>query len=832
MTKQFFASLFLFLFSSGYGNAEQDNPIDNTESSALSEATEKPELERLKQPIQRTGTPVQLITPSEIQANVNTNGNVYSKKGESQKTLSPYFYVPSESANVESFPLKKTEVEVDVTGVIADVNIRQVYKNNGKKTIEAIYTFPMSTRAAVHDMQLTIGKRVIQADVQTKEEARQTYEKAKKSGKSASLLEQQRPNVFQMNVANIRPGDEIIVDLQYTELLVPSDQTYEFVFPTVVGPRFSNTLIADATKDESWVENPYLQKGGSGVATVDIDVNIQAPFPVRLVKSPSHDVDIDYSSAEEVDIGIANAPQNRDFILQYQLAGKQISSGLMTYEGDDENFFMAMIEPPAKPTKEDVLPREYIFIIDVSGSMSGFPLDISKGILNEMLENLREQDYFNVLLFAGGSLVLSPSQSIPVTEENIERVQKWLGTLRGGGSTQLLPAMNTALKLPQREGVSRTMAVITDGYVSVERKAFDLIKNNLGDSNLFAYGIGSGVNRHLIEGMARTGKGEAFIVTSKSDAFEQGARFANYILNPVLTDIAFDFDGIEVYDVSPIEQPDVFADRPIVVYGKYKGKAKGSLTISGVRSDGKYEQTLSFADATSGEENDALALLWARNKIAEFDDYSGLFNDIRGKTEVIQLGLKYNLMTQYTSFVAVDKIKRANGKYKVVKQPLELPENVSENAVPKSSGHQVGSSGYSGSYGSASGRGKSAKPNRIVLGGSRSRSPSYYSASTPVITGSLDRSIINKSIKRRLSQIRYCYTRELSKKPTLSGKITFKIVIGKDGIVRKVSVKKTTMPEEGGTAVANCIKKQIKRITFPTDTGITIVTYPFLFTQK
>ena len=829
MTKQFSASFFLFSISIGYGNAGEDNLTENTEQSTLLNVTENSEIERLYKSIQRTGTPVQLITPEEIQANVTTSGNVYSKQGAPEKTLSPYFYVPSESASVESFPLKKTEVEVDVTGVIADVNIRQVYQNNGKDAIEAIYTFPMSTRAAVHDMQLTIGKRIIQAEVQTKKEARETYENAKKSGKSASLLEQKRPNVFQMNVANILPGDEIVVDLQYTELLVPVEQTYEFVFPTVVGPRFSNTLASNATEDESWIENPYLRQGDSGRATVDIDINIQAPFPVRLVKSPSHDVDIDYVNEKKVDIGLSNAPQNRDFVLQYRLAGEQISSGLMTYEGDEENFFMAMIEPPAKPTTEDVLPREYIFIVDISGSMSGFPLDISKGILNEMLENLREEDYFNVLLFAGGSLVLSPNQSIPVTEENIQLVQKWLSNLHGGGSTQLLLAMKTALQLPQREGVSRTMAVITDGYVSVERKAFDLIKNNLGDSNLFAYGIGSGVNRHLIEGMARTGKGEAFIVSSKTDAYEQGARFANYILNPVLTDIEFDFDGIEVYDVSPVEQPDVFAARPIVVYGKYKGKAKGSLTISGVRSDGEYQQTLSFTDASGGEENDALALLWARNKIAEFDDYKGLFNDTRGEQEVIQLGLQYNLMTQYTSFIAVDKIKRANGKYKVIKQPLEMPKNVSETFASTSSGY--GAKSVKRSRGSRSARAKSSKSSQIVLG-SYGRVKYPYSSSDSIVTGSLNESLINKLVKRKLSPIRYCYQREAAKIPSLGGKITFKFVIEKDGVVSQVSVKKTTMPAEGGTAVSACIKKQLKTLKFPTGNSITIVSYPFSFSPK
>ena len=787
------------------------------------------------------------ISPSQIQANITTDGNVNAPPESAQATLSPYFYVPTTGVDAEDFPLKKTEVEVDVTGIIADVNIRQIYKNTGEETIEAVYTFPMSTRAAVHDMQLTIGDRVIQAEVQRRDLARANYEKAKQEGKSASLLEQNRPNVFQMNVANILPGDEIIVDLQYTELLVPTEQTYEFMFPTVVGPRFSEGLAANAVDSDKWIANPYLQSGQPANGTVDIDVNIQAPFPVSTVRSPSHDVEVNYASTTEVDIDLINARQNQDFILRYQLAGERIASGLMTYEGDDENFFLAMIEPPANPSRSDILPREYVFIIDISGSMRGFPLEISKSIVREMLKTLRKDDYFNVLLFAGGSQVLSKGKSLPVNEENMNRVQSWLSSASGGGGTRLLPAMKKALELPQREGVSKTMAVITDGYVAVEQEAFGLIQKSLGDANLFTYGIGSSVNRHLIEGMARVGKGDAFVVTSKEHAYKEGARFANYVLNPVLTDIEIAFDGIEVYDVSPIEQPDVFASRPVVVFGKYKGKPTGKLTISGQQATGDYKQVLSFADASAGEENDALALLWARNRITELDDQGSFFRDSSKKDKVTELGLKYNLMTQYTSFVAIDKVKRANGIYESVNQPLEMPAGVPNSALPgqsarlKASG--FGSSGAGGFSGGGLGGGyySSGSVGSTGFGGrkarGRAKTGSYSSRksfsivqpdSSSVALGAIEKSLLDKVMARNRARLKYCYERELQKNPKLSGAITVKLTINKDGTVKAVSFVRNTLSKEGDK-LSSCVQRQLKRLKFPAASGITIMRYPLKF---
>ena len=263
----------------------------------------------------------------------------------------------------------------------------------------------------------------------------------------------------------------------------------------------------------------------------------------------------------------------------------------MLYQGQDENFFLAMVEPPIAPRPEQIPPREYIFIVDMSGSMHGFPLDTAKTLLDDLIGRLRPTDSFNVMLFSGSNSVMSP-RSLPATPDNIQRALKVINDQEGGGSTELLPAMRRALALPRDENRARTMVVVTDGYVTVEKEAFELVRQHLGDANLFAFGIGSSVNRHLMEGLARAGKGEPFIVTDSRTAEAEAERFRKYIESPVLTHVKVNVEGLDAYDVEPHSVPDVFAARPVVVFGKYRGEPTGRLSIEGVAGNGPYSQSL------------------------------------------------------------------------------------------------------------------------------------------------------------------------------------------------------------------------------------------------
>ncbi len=599
------------------------------------------------------------------------------------KTLSPYFFVKSKDASVDRLPLKDMSASVSISGTIADVTVTQVYKNEGKNPLEALYVFPASTKAAVHGMKMTIGSRVIEARVAKREDARREYEQARDSGHSASLLEQQRPNVFQMSVANITPGDEIKVELRYTELLVPTDGVYEFVYPTVVGPRYSNRPDTPGASDD-WVKNPYLHQKEAPPYTFDIKASVAAGTPISELACASHKVSVHYEGPSLARIDLDKSQDNggnRDYILRYRLAGGRIESGLLLYEGEKENFFLLNVQPPKKVALAQVLPREYVFVVDVSGSMWGYPLDISKQLVKDLLGGLRSTDLFNVVLFSGGSSVMA-EQSVPATAQNIRKAADLIDRQRGGGGTELLPAMKEALGFKRHEGYSRTIVVATDGFVEVEEEVFDLVRKNLGKANVFAFGIGTSVNRHIIEGMAAAGMGEPFVITKPEDAPLQAARFRAMIESPVLTGIKIDFKGFDAYDIEPPHVPDVLAERPVVVFGKYRGKLAGTITLSGIAGDGAYKQVIDVSKAKPAAERSGLRYLWARHRITLLSDYNKLRADAGRTATVTDLGLRYNLLTPYTSFVAVDTQTRSkDGKPVSVKQPLPLPEGVSDYAV-------------------------------------------------------------------------------------------------------------------------------------------------------
>jgi Ca-activated chloride channel family protein len=603
---------------------------------------------------------------------------------ENQKTLSPYFFIENGDPSVDRFPLKKTHVNVTITGVIADVIITQKYANHGTRPITARYIFPASTRAAVHGMKMKIGEHMICAKVKERNIAQKEFNTAKKHGKSASLLKQQRPNVLSMNVANIMPEDIIEIELHYTELLVPTDGTYEFIYPTVVGPRYLNQNEADSPETDHWVKNPYLKEGNEDPTEFDIDLSISTGIALQELVCPSHKTEIVWESKSLARILMATSEKsggNRDFIVNYRLAGKTIESGLMLYSGEDENFFLLMVQPPEQVKPADIPPREYIFVVDISGSMHGFPLNTAKKLLKNLIETLKESDKFNVVLFAGGSRVMAPA-SVPAFGENIHSAIRLIDGQKGGGGTELSLALKKALSLPADETYSRTILIITDGYIAAEKDVFHLIQQNLNRTNVFSFGIGSSVNRYLIEGMARAGHGEPFVVTQPLEAHGAAERFRNYVQSPVLTHIAVTYDGFETYDMEPPVIADLFARRPIMVFGKWRGNPQGTIKLTGMGGSGKYLRTVTVSETKPLKVNSALKYLWARTRIGRLSDFNFKDHTHDTRAQITSLGLTYNLLTANTSFVAVHEVVRnPEAQYQEVHQPLPLPLHVSNLAV-------------------------------------------------------------------------------------------------------------------------------------------------------
>jgi Ca-activated chloride channel homolog len=617
---------------------------------------------------------------------VATPGVAQGAAGETpaDKTLSPYFVVEGADPNVEAFPLESTKVDVQITGVIAEVTVSQAYKNTGKKPINAQYVFPASTRAAVHGMRMQVRDQIIEAQIKEKQQATKTFEAAKKAGKSASLLEQERPNVFTMKVANVMPGDHIEVSLRYSELLVPTSGVYELDYPTVVGPRYSNQPAATAKPGDAFVASPYTTAGKPPSYSFELAGSVSTPIPIQALESPSHSVvsSVDNPGLRHFQLAASErAGGNRDFILRYRLAGDAIQSGLSLFDAGGEKFFLLQVEPPQRVPSELIPPREYVFIVDVSGSMMGFPLETSKKLLRELIGGLRETDRFNVLLFSGATALLA-ERSLQATAANIALATRFIDDQRGGGGTELLPALEQAFSLSKSVGLSRSFVVVTDGYIGQDRGAIELVRNKLSDANVFAFGIGSSVNRFLIEGLAKAGAGEPFVVTEPGQANAVAERLRDYVKSPVLTDVKVAYEGFDAYDVEPKTFPDVLAERPVVIQGKFRGDAKGFVTLSGLSGKGAFAQRFDVGQVRSRPEQRALSHLWARSRIATLGDFGFAEPTTLAKNEIIALGLKYNLLTDYTSFVAVArKVVNPSGAAKNVEQPLPLPDGVANSAV-------------------------------------------------------------------------------------------------------------------------------------------------------
>jgi len=529
---------------------------------------------------------------------------------------------------------------------------------------------------------------------------------------------------------------------------------------------------------------------------------LRAGLSVQDITCPSHKTLINYKGTNFASVSLDQSKKhegNRDFILKYRLAGGKIGTGLLLFEGKDEKFFLLMLQPPKKVVRSQIPPREYIFIVDVSGSMHGFPLNISKKLLKDLISKLRPADKFNVLLFAGGSKLMS-KRSLPATTENIKRAINLIEQQRGGGGTRLLPAIKRALSLPKTEGSSRSIIIATDGYVSVEEEAFDLIRNNLGHANMFTFGIGSGVNRHLIEGMARVGMGEPFVITSPEEAPKMADRFRKLIESPVLAGIKIDFGGFETYDVEPLNIPDVFADRPVIVFGKWRGRPQGSIFLQGLAGDRMFEKKVDVSKVRPLKTNSALRYLWARYRIGLLSDYNMLkLKDERVK-EVTTLGLSYNLLTAYTSFVAVDThIRIKDGKAVTVKQPLPLPQGVSDYAL---------------------GKGFATAP--LMTGMKRevkktsAHEGNYMELGEVTVTGGLSKESIQRLFKRHIRSLNLCYMKALEKGLSLKGEVAFKIVVDAAGNVVKAYMDKGEKKDKG---FEQCMVQKLKKLIFPAPKG-------------
>ncbi len=511
-------------------------------------------------------------------------------------------------------PLKHTDVQVDIAGFIARVTLEQQFQNPFADKIEAIYTFPLSQDAAVDRMTMTIGDRVIEGEIKERSEARKIYNEAKAAGKVASLLDQERPNIFTQSVANIEPGAQVDITISYSETLDWTDGMFQFAFPMVVGPRYvpgqpagpaglgfapPTTQVPDADR----VTPRPTPEGTRAGHDVSLTVHLDAGLPIRFLESKQHEVYTVYANPEKTRAAVtlkdATTIPNKDFVLEYQTSSDQIEDTVLAHTDARGKFFALVLQPPKRVRKEAVVPKELIFAIDKSGSMMGFPIETAKRAMALCINGMQDNDTFNLITFDGGTVFCFP-HAVPKTEQNIALAQQYLANLRSGGGTEMMKAVNACLADQHDPERVRVVCFMTDGYVANDMAIIDTIRQNAGTARVFAFGIGTAVNRFLLDGMARAGRGEVQYILSPEQADGAAERFYERVRMPVLTDIHLDFGDLAVQDVFPKSIPDLFSSKPVVVKGRYKEAGQGTIVLRGKTGGGAFERKILSPPARPG----------------------------------------------------------------------------------------------------------------------------------------------------------------------------------------------------------------------------------------
>lgn len=606
-------------------------------------------------------------------------------------------------------PLSHTDVRAAVSGILARVTVTQKFQNPYDSPIEAVYTFPLPHQAAVDDMTIKVGDRVIRGVIKERQEARAIYLQARAEGRIAALLNQERPNIFRQYVANILPGQGIDVIISYVETLKYENGSYQFVFPTVVGPRYIPGVPngktdggwssdTDQVPDASRISPPVVKDGERTGHDISIEVDLDAAVPFTNLRSTQHEIAVQMNSEQSAFVRLLDKDVilNRDFILTWDVATEEIQDGLVTHRQGADGYFMLVLQPPARVEHSQVTPKEMIFVLDTSGSMQGAPIEKAIKTMNGMLEGLYEQDTFNVITFSGDTRILF-KEPLPATAENIIAAQEFLKSHGGSGGTEMMKAIRAALDPSDSQRHLRMVIFMTDGNVGNDREIIGEVKLH-PNARVFSFGIGSSINRFLLDGMATAGRGVAEYVTPNDDENTILQRFYERIRNPLLTDITLEWEGVPVTDILPRAIPDVYTAQPVAICGKYIGSGAARVRLRGKMAGRDYTRELRFPLPAEEPKHDVLMKLWAREQIRDLsmtrykECACGVSNPETQKA-ITGLGLQYGLMTEYTSFVAVEQKVVTDGSQPIrIEVPVEIPEGMSRGTAYGSAEVEVSTS--------------------------------------------------------------------------------------------------------------------------------------------
>jgi Ca-activated chloride channel family protein len=595
-------------------------------------------------------------------------------------------------------PLKTTHYEVEVSGQFADVRLRQVFENTSSEKIEAVYTFPMSERAAVTNMTMTIGDRVIVAEVMERDLARSLYEAAKEANHAAALLEQHRPNIFTQSVANLEPGATIEIEIGYVENVDRRDGEFTLVLPMTITPRYAPS---DGSAPDTSIISPMPVKPPTRAGhDVSIEVVLDSGGPgLDDLRSELHEITEDVAALNRdnqpcrIEVSLVNEAEipNRDFVLHWRYGNDKIEDAVFTHVTEEgEGFFTILLEPPQRVEAAEILPREIIFVMDTSGSMMGYPIEKSKDVMVRAIDAMRPADTFNVITFSGFTSILWPLPR-PNTPENRALAIAHVQNQQGSGGTEMMKAIDAALR-PERDDGSvspmRLALFFTDGAVGNDFAIVEAVRKHAASTRVFSFGIGNSVNRFLLSSMAYAGRGEVEFVTQESDADAAVARFVNRIEAPILTEITVRIDGSgAASELVPVPAggflPDLFDSEPLVLHGRFDPAQAGDATIriTGRTPAGDFERVEPIVFPAIAPEHKIAATFWARAQIDALMD-----GDLQGmqsgnpkaeiRDAIIDIAIKHHVLSQFTSFVAVEmQRKTIDGKPVLVPVPVELPSD-------------------------------------------------------------------------------------------------------------------------------------------------------------
>jgi Ca-activated chloride channel family protein len=601
-------------------------------------------------------------------------------------------------------PLRHTRVRAEVSGFVARVNVTQEFTNPFDEKIEAVYVFPLPQGAAVDDMTMRVGERTIKGQVMRRAEARATYEQAKERGQVASLLDQERPNVFTQSVANIMPGEDVTVTISYVELLKYEAGTYEWTFPMVVGERYipaksraakradesgdrrdedGGAAVGDSrASDHARLNPPRVPSGMRAGHEVSVEVLLDAGVPLEGVVSKTHEIEAEQTGARRTHVRLKEkgAIPNKDFVLRYDVSGGRIEDAVLAHRSPADprgGFFTIILQPPDRVAPSDAVPKELVFVLDTSGSMEGFPLDKAKETIKLALDGLYPTDTFNLITFSGDEHVLFP-EPVPATPENLRLAKKFISAREGGGGTEMMSAIRAALDPSDSQAHVRVVCFMTDGHVGNDFEIIAEVQKHR-NARVFSMGFGDSPNRFLLDKMAEEGRGEVEYVAEGDDGSKAARRFHERVRNPLLTDIAVEWHGLAVEDVYPERPPDLFAAKPVAITGRYLRGGAGRIVLRGRAAGREFAREIAVVLPEDEARNDALRSLWARLRVDDLmrHDYAGAQDDQMRedlREQITQLGLDFRLMTQFTSFVAVDESSRTTaGAPLRVDVPAEQP---------------------------------------------------------------------------------------------------------------------------------------------------------------